>query len=121
MRASKVGDLLLYTAKKNTLLMMTVNMSEVMKWHNHCGHLNVSGLGELSRNNLVTAPNLQFLREMNCTTCLKSKYTTNPFSSYENIAKELLDNSDIYSPVNNSSSGGAGYILLYPTIYRVRQ
>ena len=46
LRASKVGDLFLYTAKKNKLFMTTVNMSEVMKWHNSYGHLNVSGLGE---------------------------------------------------------------------------
>ena len=58
LRASKVRDLFLYTAKKYTLFMTTVNMIEIMKWHNLYEHLNASGLGKLSRTNLVTGLNL---------------------------------------------------------------
>ena len=72
-----------------------------MKWHNRYGYLDVSGLGELSRNNLVPDLNLQFPKEINCTTCLKSKCTTKPFFSSEIRAKELLEiiYGDICGPV----------------------
>ena len=113
--AEKLGDLFLYTAKKNTLYMTTANIDEVMKWHNRYGHLNVAGLSELSRKKLVNGLNIQFPNEINCTTCLKSKCTTKPFSSSENRATELLEiiHTDICGPVNVNSSGGARYILTF--------
>ena len=42
--ACKVGGLFLYTVKKNTLFMTTVNMREVMKWHNRYAHLNAHSI-----------------------------------------------------------------------------
>ena len=77
-----------------------------MKLHNRYGHLNVSGLSELSQNNLVTGLNLQFPKEINCTTCLKSKCTTKTLYNSENRARELLQiiHTDICGPVNRIPS-----------------
>jgi len=103
---------------ENQFLQSTQNKySDLMKWHQRYGHLNLNDLKKLVANDLVTGMsiNQKKINDINCEICYKCKIHQLPYKRSSNRAKAVLElvHSDICGPIETESLGGARYFVTF--------
>lgn len=100
-----------------TMLTGYKDKPNAMDWHSRLGHLNVSYMKKLIRQNLVDGMELSEKDceeiEKNCDVCLKAKQTRFPFNEERKRAERPLQiiHTDLCGPIDPSTWDGKKYIL----------
>ncbi|KAI8124587.1 Retrovirus-related Pol polyprotein from transposon TNT 1-94 [Lucilia cuprina] len=126
---NKMGEIILEAVNKTNLFMFTeyhqsfyfvknflLSNDDAIRWHNRYGHLNFKSMCDLINKNAVSGLNIKDVpRNLNCTTCMKSKICSQPFPSDQNRAENLLDliHTDVCGPMNKPSLSGSRYFVLF--------
>lgn len=90
--------------------------SDLLKWHQRMGHLNVHDLKEMVKNNYVTGIKVNCNEQMEpCATCLEGKLSALPFPKRTSRSDEPLQLifSDICGPMRVHSNGGKSYFVTF--------
>lgn len=90
--------------------------SDLQKWHERFGHLNLTDLMNVVRDKVVPAvsfQNAELVRE--CDVCLRSKMTTLPFPKNREPCKEILKivHSDVVGPFRTQNANGARWFVTF--------
>jgi len=102
---------------KNQFLQSTQNKhSDLMKWYQRYGHLNLNDFKKFVTNDLVTGMSInQKINDINCEICYRCKIHQLPYKRSSKRAKIVLElvHSDICGPIETESLDGAKYFVTF--------
>lgn len=115
--ATKRDQLYIVDEKKEcTAFIDDKDQSDLRKWHQRYGHLNVTDLRAMQNKEMVKGLNFSSrANQINCEICAKCKIHVQPFKPSSNREKKILGliHSDICGPINVESIGGAKYFISF--------
>lgn len=115
--ATKRNQLYVVNEKEDHAALVAENENtDLRKWHQRYGHLNVNDLKAMKNKNMVLG--IKFaskMNEINCEVCAKCKIHVQPFKSSSNREENILGlvHSDICGPMSTESLGGAKYFVTF--------
>ena len=114
LKAKKADNL--YLLNEKTQQCCLTREENAVKWHNRFGHINFQSLCGLANKQIVHGVDpISNAKDIVCVSCLKSKITTQPFTSSESRAENIgeLIHSDVCGPFQTKSHGSSRYFLTF--------